>query len=1001
MQMSLQHDNGIVTALESAHKMGVERKKACITPSELSYLMKDLPDIKDRETLIYEEITRDGVEAVANRMGFNKSKYSYMQLAGRLLIYTLAVPKTVKEYATVMKHRLNEDTYTFLMLHHEALDKAVAEQKEADLNHDFFSASTLIRLYLSKPHHDAPPCESPQHMLLRIAVHWHVYVYDRVKFAPSPYIVRGTDTRPETLAKVIAKYKEMSNQLYTPASPVLFNAGTTNPQQASCFILTIGDSLHSIYANKYIVAMGSKNNGGWGIDASQVRHSEIGASGWSSGIVPMLKSYNDDIRYVDQGGKRKGAATITLRPHHIDVFEFISLADKVGDQYMRAHDLNLCLWCPWIFWQRVREDGLWTLFCPAKTSDLNDVYGKEFERRYVAAEKKEGLDKYKRVVKARDLYKHIIDIQRKAGMPYICHSDAANIKSNHRHNGYIRSPNLCLEVIHYTDEKTIGVCNLSSINLRAFARKKVPLYLPQEGEKSKEAYVEVVGKAMQRVLPDDSKGIAAAYVGEVKHARGDLTGTLEQHGMKETDVAQALREAYDFSELGRVTASVTENINMAMDTNKYPLDDEDSLEKGKIRRSNEQHRAIGIGVNGLAEAAHILDLPREHPYMRLFNKMIFACMYFNAVAKSIQLAIYDGKYPTFAGSPFSQGKLQFDLWAEEFKVRELKDGPVRKAADDIPIDPTLWGQKSIKLIGIYTPLIDHHEVPNVAGRQYERIIDIILPTWTDLKRCLIKYGCRNSMFLAPMPTASTAQILRNCESTEAHSSNMYSRKVLKGSYPVLVRGLVEDLSEIGLWNDEVANYIQASDGSVATLHTLVKNKYTIDAQAQARLVHIQRKYKTMWELSQKLLLTMAAEAGRYIDQSQSTNVWLKDCTDEKLQAIHLFTDELGLKTGMYYLRQGSQVEVIKFSMDSSILREVKNNSEPAVGVKEFTPTAGKDTKEIAGCPQENGVKIIEMPTELHDSIPSSHTSRQTPFNTPRLYSVRGICTEEVCLSCHS
>lgn len=911
------HNNKKTDNMAEQTKADHKDREVAFNMEELDYLTADLPDLENEGKDIYINIKQWGMDVVIRRLGFDKRKYSRMQLAGRLLLYTLKAPKTIKEYVKAMENRLNTSTAVFLLRYHKELDQAIAEQKHMDLQHDFFSAGTLIHTYLTRPRHDMPPCETPQQMFMRIAAHW---------------VAHSAIPDDKRLAVVINKYKEMSNQLYTPATPALFNAGTTNPQQASCFIISIQDSLHSIYANKYIVAMGSKNNGGWGIDVSLIRHSEIGYSGSSNGLVPMLKSYNDDIRYVNQGGRRKGAANISCRPHHLDIFEFISLVEKQGDQYIRAHDLNISLWCPWIFWQRIREDGMWTLFCPAKTKQLNDVYGKEFEKRYIAAEKDETLKPpYKKVVRARDLYKHIIEMQRKAGMPYICHGDAANIKSNHRHNGYIRSANLCQEVIHYTDADTIGVCNLSSISVRAFAKKAVPLALAGQD-------ISLQLKEVTKPLstPTPVTGLIAEYVGE--RVRGDLKGTLKENNLDEIKVATELRSCFDFTLLGQTARSVVENVNMAMDSNKYPLDDVGSLEQGKIRRSNERHRSIGIGVNGLAEAEHILDLPKEHPYTRLLNRLIHACMYFNAVASSIQLALDAGAfvggefskpYPTFAGSPFSQGKLQFDLWAEEYKERYefLKNSTVRKVEDDLPLDPALWEQKAIVLTKDFPHIADEEDktitTPHIQVQRRE--VDTIQPTWADLKRCLMKYGCRNSMFLSNMPTASTAQILRNCESTEAHTSNMYSRKVLSGAYPVLVRGLVYDLQALNLWNDDVANFIQAESGSIVRIHTFISKKYPdFPSSGWERLYHVQRKYKTMWELPQKLFLCMAAEAGRYIDQSQSTNIYLKDASEAQLKAIHLFTEELGLKTGMYYLRQGAVMETLKFTMDVSLLKEMEN-----------------------------------------------------------------------------
>ena len=271
---------------------------------------------------------------------------------------------------------------------------------------------------------------------------------------------------------------------------------------------------------------------------------------------------------------------------------------------------------------------------------------------------------------------------------------------------------------------------------------------------------------------------------------------------------------------------------------------------------------------------------------------------------SIQLAINEGIYETFPGSPTSEGKLQFDLWREEFNI--LGPNALRKKEDDDPLEPAVWGQHSFALFK------DGIE------------IDYIRPTWEDLKRCVVEYGMRNSLLTALMPTATTAQIRRNCESVEAHQNNMYSRKVLTCSYPVMNRFLVEDLEKVNAWNSHTSDYITMKNGSVLGLTKYVqerKDHYPLVSDF-ARLKHIEAKYKTIWEIPQKLFMRLSADRGRYIDQSSSNNVYIADCTVEKLRACHLYANMLGLKTIMYYLRQ-TGAETIKFTADSDMLSEIK------------------------------------------------------------------------------
>ena len=829
-------------------------------------------------------VDRFGLYGAARILGYDVSHYNNLLMAGRLAIEHLCnnAPKTVLVYSEIMKERLNKSTYNFIQTYFEQLQRAIDNNKHLDYDHDWFSANTMITMYSAVPNYGEDSVETPQYTWMRIAIQMF---YDH----------------PQAVERVIGAYTEMAEGWYTPASPTIFNAGMKEPQCSSCFLISIGDDLEQILKTGiYRAGMISKSSGGLGFDISPVRHSEISNYGMSHGIVPMIQLYNAMVRYVDQGGRRKGAVTIFLRPHHIDVEDFIDLTRKVGDKYARAHDINTCLWTSWIFWERVRTNGKWTLFCPARTAHLNELYGEAFTKAYIETENDPTiLPHHKKTISARKLYEKILSVQRESGMPYLMNGDAANLKSNHRHNGYIKSSNLCLEVIEYTDDETIAVCNLHSLSLRMYAKHAVDF--------------------------------------------------------NNKDVHEALRKAIDFQQLSYISRRVVENLNAVIDHNWYPLDkhdEEGNVLKAKIiNKSNKKHRPVGMGVSGWAEMLHILDLPFEHPLTSEANKMVFACMYWNALAQSVELAVLNGAYDTFPGSPASEGKLQFDLWKEEFKI--LGPNGARKEGDDEPISPALWNQRAFVILGK-----DHS------------VVDVIQPTWDDLKRCIMKYGLYNSLLLANMPTASTAQVRRNCESVEAHQNNLYSRKVLKCSYPVLNRYLVADLGELGAWNSTTVDYMRISNGSIQGF-----SKYIADNAASfpdfngntVRLAHIEKKYKTMWEISQKTLLRQAADRGRYIDQSSSTNIFMKDVTDEKLQACHIYANMLGLKTLMYYLRTKGG-ETIKFTADPNMIQHIR-------GVK---VEKAEDEEKVEKVAKVDDSVIIEP-----------KINKETKF----------VCTDDVCVSC--
>merc|ERR1719203_1475276 len=300
-------------------------------------------------------------------------------------------------------------------------------------------------------------------------------------------------------------------------------------------------------------------------------------------------------------------------------------------------------------------------------------------------------------------------------------------------------------------------------------------------------------------------------------------------------------EDYDFQELYRVTKVVTVNLNKVIDRNYYPVEE--------ARSSNMKHRPIGLGVQGLADALLLMRLPFESEGARKLNVDIFETIYFAACEASCELAVLEGAYETFKGSPASEGKLQFDLW----KV-----------------------------------------TPN-SGRW----------DWAELKARIVKHGLRNSLLVAPMPTASTAQILGNNESFEPYTQNLYVRQTLSGEFVQVNRHLLNDLVKRKLWTEDLRMQLIACNGSVQNL----------ELPADLREL-----YKTVWEIKQRIVLDMAADRGAYIDQSQSLNIHMVDVTQAKLSSMHFHGWQLGLKTGMYYLRTKAAVDAIKFTVDVDSVR---------------------------------------------------------------------------------
>ncbi|SIQ69502.1 MULTISPECIES: ribonucleoside-diphosphate reductase subunit alpha [Pontibacter] len=657
-------------------------------------------------------------------------------------LYTYEDPKTGENASLLAK-----DVYEIIRKHAATLDSTIIYDR--DYNYDYFGYKTLERSYLLRL--DGKIVERPQHMLMRVAVGIH----------------------KEDIESAIETYNLMSEKWFTHATPTLFNAGTPKPQLSSCFLLTMqDDSIPGIYDTLKQCAQISQSAGGIGLSIHNVRATGSyikGTNGTSNGIIPMLKVFNDTARYVDQGGgKRKGAFAIYLEPWHADIFEFLDLKKNHGKEENRARDLFYALWTPDLFMKRVEQNGDWSLFCPNEAPGLGDSWGQDFERLY---EKYEREGRARKTVKAQDLWFAVLESQIETGTPYMLYKDAANSKSNQQNLGTIKSSNLCTEIMEYTSQDEVAVCNLASLAL--------PRYIKEEGG----------------------------------------------------------HKTFDHQKLFDVTYHVTKNLNKVIDINYYPVPE--------ARNSNMRHRPIGLGVQGLADTFIALRMPFESDEARGLNKDIFETIYFAAMTASKDLAKKDGAYETFKGSPLSEGKFQFDMWG-------------------VTPDSGRWD-------------------------------------WEELRQEVVKHGVRNSLLVAPMPTASTAQILGNNESFEPYTSNIYVRRVLSGEFMVVNKHLLKDLISLGLWNDRMKNAIIAANGSVQDIPSIPQN--------------IKDLYKTVWEISQRTVIDMSADRGAYICQSQSLNLHVMNVNFGKLTSMHFHAWKKGLKTGMYYLRTKAAVDAIKFTVE--------------------------------------------------------------------------------------
>lgn len=695
----------------------------------------------------------------------------YAKLAGRLAVSNLhkTTPKKfsqcIKELHSFIEPKtgkesslIDDEIYKFVMENKEAIDGAICQER--DLDFDYFGFKTLERSYLLKIGERI--VERPQYLYMRVAVG----------------ICKGD------VEMALRIYDDLSQHYYTHATPTLFNAGTRRPQMSSCFLIANkGDDIDGLFDTIGDVAKISKWAGGIGLHVHDVRAKGAyikGTGGQSDGLLPMMKTYNEVARWINQGGKRKGSFAIYLEPWHADVLEFIDLRKNHGKEELRARDLFLAMWTPDLFMERVESDGDWSLFSPDEAPGLSDAVDspedKAFTRLY---EQYEQEGRARKTIKARKLMDAILTAQIETGTPYMLYKDAANYKSNQKNLGTIKSSNLCTEIIEYSSPTEQAVCNLASIAL--------PKYIID---------------------------------GEFNH--------------------ELLYEN---------TYQVMKNLNNVIDLNFYPTEE--------TKRSNFRHRPVGLGVQGLADVFCMLGLPFESDEADKLQTEIFETIYFAALTSSKDISKVEGPYESISGSPIEKGIFQYQMWG--------------KTDEDL------------------------------SGRW----------DWKSLRKEVVKYGVRNSLLVAPMPTASTAQILGNNEAFEPFTTNLYSRRTLGGEFIVINKHLVRELLQLGLWNDTIKNKLIMENGSVQNIPEIP--------------TEIKEIYKSVWEMSQKRILQMAANRSIFIDQSQSLNLFIADATKAKLLAAHLFGWKLGLKTGMYYLRTRAAVDPLKgLGIDTSTVKPVEN-----------------------------------------------------------------------------
>jgi ribonucleotide reductase alpha subunit len=907
------------------------------------------PSLIAQQTLarIYDGVRTTELDEQAARLAFSlyTVHYDYGTLAARIAIsnHQRNTEESFSAVVLSLANQVHPSTGEKIRYVSEALEDIIRKHGavidvrvnyERDFLFDYFGFKTLERSYLMKDSRGRV-LERPQHMWMRVALG-----------------IWG-----DNLEEAFRTYDLMSLKYMTHATPTLFNAGTPRPQLSSCFLTSVEDSITGIYKTLGDCAEISKYAGGIGMHLHNIRAKGSiirGTNGTSNGLVPMIRVFNNTARYVDQGGgKRSGSFAMYLEPWHADVEDFLRLKLNTGTEEERARDLFYALWVPDLFMERVEADAQWTLFCPSEAPGLADVHGDEFRALY---ERYEAEGRGRRQVSAQKLWFKVLDSQIETGTPYLLYKDAANKKSNQKNLGTIKSSNLCVtgETRILTDEGERPIRDLAGREVRVWNGSEWSTVTPQQtgadqlvglvvvketrwpasvaagvqipqsltnfrflectpyhkfiledgtrveakdlvqGQRL-EAWITPEGDRVEAEIYTNGHGTESAerlsdtycFNEERRHAgifNGILTGNcteiIEYSSKEETAVCNLASivlpafvnektRTFDFARLREVVEQIVRNMNAVIDINYYPTPE--------TKLSNMRHRPIGIGVQGLADVFAVMRLAWETEAAAELNQRIFEHIYYAALWSSAEIAGRVGTYETYAGSPMSEGKLQCDLWG----VTPLTAGDAAEA---------------------------------------DRL------DWDALRALVARNGVRNSLLLAPMPTASTSQICGAQECMEPFTSNIYARRTLAGEFIVVNKHLMRDLIRYQLWSPEMKQLIVANNGSVQAIPEIPEA--------------LKKIYKTSWEIKQRTLIDMAADRGAFICQSQSLNLFVQEPTYAKLTSMHFHSWRKGLKTGIYYLRTKAPVAAQKFTVDPELLAAVAREKE-----KQMAEEAAAD----AGC----------------------------------------------------
>ena len=852
----------------------------------------------------------------------------YNILAGRIIISNHQ-KSTNESFSYTMKllyehndnkgnHRplLSKEFYDLIIKNGKQYDKLC--KYERDFNIDYFGFKTLEKSYLMRV--KGKIVERIQHLFMRVAVALH----------------------GDNIKKVEESYDLFSQKYMTHATPTLFNAGTNNQQMSSCFLEAMeDDSIEGIYNTMKDCALLSKWSGGIGLHIHNIRAKGspiYGTNGTSNGIVPMLRVFNNTVKYVDQcvvpdtliytdvglikinkcienkhkvrGADNEYHMIEKILKHNYDgVILHIKLENNIIIKITNEHPIYASfsieskkLERDLYEWSENEKYELYWI--PAGELSVGDfIYQNKYLKNKIIEINEEHYKGVLYDLEVKDEHNYMIEgaILHNGGgkrngsiaiylEPW--HSDIEDFLELRKNHGSEETkardlfyglwiPDLFMKRINNNEKWTLMCPSICTGLSDVYGDEFENLYCEYErkglGNKSinaRDLWFKIMDAQMETGTPyllfkdHANKKSNQKNIGIIKSSNL-CTEIMEVSTPEETAVCNLASIAlpmfvykdkednmfkFDYKKLHKVVKIAVYNLNRVIDINFYPIE--------KCRKSNMKLRPIGLGVQGLADVFFILQIPFYSDDAKLINRCIFETIYYAALEESMELSKIDGPYECFQGSPASEGILQFDLW-----------------------------------------------------RMYNISSDNILPNteiysideWNKLKKNIKLYGLRNSLLIAPMPTASTSQILGFNECFEPITSNIYTRKTLAGNFIVINRYLVDVLNKLNLWNEKVKNNIIINNGSIQNIEGIPEN--------------IKKIFLTVWEIPMRHLIDMSVERGQYICQSQSLNLWMKEPNYTKLNSMYFYAWKKGLKTGIYYLRRQAVTQTQQFTIEPEVNKE--------------------------------------------------------------------------------